>query len=162
MPILARIMFGLVSFASRRGLRGASADPPTAGKKSAAAQRKKRARVTGVRGETYAYWYLRRHGYIIIASNYAVPGWNGEIDLIGVDGSVLAFIEVKTRTGNDEIGLPEDKVDAEKRRNVARMARRYLREFGRVRTPYRFDILAIESRSGQKPAVRLHKGAFTG
>jgi putative endonuclease len=155
-------MFGLVSFASRRGLRGASVDAPPSGKKSAASQRKKRARVTGIRGETYAYWYLRRHGYIIIASNYAVPVWNGEIDLIGLDGSILAFIEVKTRTGSDKTGLPEDKVDAEKRRNVARMARRYLREFGRVRTPYRFDILAIESRTGQKPVVRLHKGAFTG
>ncbi|HXW17191.1 MAG TPA: YraN family protein [Candidatus Acidoferrales bacterium] len=154
-------MFGLVSFASRRGIRGAGGDAPPGESQIAAAQRKHRARSTGIRGETFAYWYLRRHGYVIIASNYAVPGWRGEIDLIGFDGPVLAFVEVKTRTGSDKIALPENKVDAEKRRSVSRMARRYLREFGRARTPYRFDILAIESRTGQKPLVRLHKGAFS-
>jgi len=31
------------------------------------AQRKHVARRTGIRGETYAYWYLRRHGYIFVA-----------------------------------------------------------------------------------------------
>jgi putative endonuclease len=160
-PIFARIMFGLVSFASRRGIRGTGGDATSTESQATAAQRKRRARATGIRGETFAYWYLRRHGYVIIASNYAVPGWRGEVDLIGFDGPVLAFIEVKTRSGGDKIALPENKVDAEKRRSVSRMARRYLREFGRARTPYRFDILAIESRSGQKPLVRLHKGAFS-
>jgi hypothetical protein len=26
---------------------------------------------------------------------------------------------------------------------------------------YRFDVLAIETRAGARPEVRLHKGAFT-
>ena len=29
--------------------------------------KKLEARSTGVRGETYAYWYLRRHGYVFVA-----------------------------------------------------------------------------------------------
>ena len=53
MPIFARIMFGLVDWAARKGLAD-SAAPPCAGSREAAARR------TGVRGETFAYWYLRR------------------------------------------------------------------------------------------------------
>jgi len=49
-PILARAMFGLVNWAARKGLAETSALPTH----SAAAGRK--ARRTGVRGETYAYW----------------------------------------------------------------------------------------------------------
>ncbi len=49
-------------------------------------------------GRRYAYWYLRRHGYVFVARNFTVPGVKGEIDLIGYDGPVLAFVEVKTRS----------------------------------------------------------------
>ena len=92
MPILARAMFGLVNWAARKGLADSSA-PPT---RAAAAGRK--ARRTGVRGETYAYWYLRRNGYVMIARNFTSRGMKGEIDLVGYDGATLAFVEVKTRT----------------------------------------------------------------
>jgi putative endonuclease len=59
---------------------------------------KQRARQTGVRGETYAYWYLRRRGYILVSRNFTSPGIQGEIAMVGYDGSVLACIEMKTRT----------------------------------------------------------------
>ena len=62
-----------------------------------------------MRGETYAYWYLRRHGYVIIARNFTVRGMKGEIDLVGYDGETLAFVEVKTRTSErTDFGAPED------------------------------------------------------
>jgi len=64
---------------------------------------KQRARRTGIRGETYAYWYLRRHGYVLVARNYRSPGIKGEIDMIGYDGPVLAFVEAKTRQPKREI-----------------------------------------------------------
>jgi putative endonuclease len=159
MPIFARLIYGLVSIASRRGISDAGVEIRSADVPDAGARRKHRARILGIRGETFAYWYLRRHGYVIIATNYSVPGLKGEVDLIGYDGEVLAFVEVKTRGGDDGV-LPEDAVNAEKRRNVSRMARRFLREFGRGRPVYRFDILAIESREGLRPVVRLHKDAF--
>ena len=156
-------MYGLVSFASRKGISDAPADPSAAPADPSAphAARKVRARRTGVRGETFAYWYLRRHGYIMIASNYTAPGVKGEVDLIGYDGSVLAFIEVKTRSASEKFAAkPEDAVDAGKRRNVSRMARQFLRDSRIPKSAYRFDVLAIESRAGQRPLVRLHKGAF--
>ena len=115
----------------------------------------------GVRGETFAYWYLRRHGYTIIGRNFTVRGIKGEIDLVGYDGPVLAFIEVKTRTGErGAYGLPEDAVTSDKRRLLSRMARYFLAERNIRDAPCRFDVLAIEALPGRSPAVRLHKGAF--
>ena len=76
-------MFAWVNFAARKGL--ADADPEA----SAEAAPHQRARRTGIHGETYAYWYLRRHGYVLVARNYTVPGVKGEIDLAGYDGPVL-------------------------------------------------------------------------
>jgi putative endonuclease len=116
-------------------------------------------RATGVRGETFAYWYLRRHGYTIIARNFKTPGVKGEIDLIGYDGAVLAFVEVKTRAGTAHC-LPEDAVNADKRRHLSRMARQFLAERRISEARCRFDVVAIESRPGRRPDVRLHKGAF--
>jgi putative endonuclease len=152
MPIFARAMFGLVDFAARRGLTQPIVAPEAS---------KQRARRTGVRGETYAYWYLRRQGYVMIARNFSCRGIKGEIDLVGYDGKTVAFVEVKTRSGSaGNFGTPEDAVTREKQRNVSRMARQFLREYRLANVPYRFDILAIESPAGQRPVLRLHKGAF--
>jgi putative endonuclease len=91
----------------------------------------------------------------------------GEIDLVGYDGDVLAFVEVKTRAaakGDDAAGTgsrPEDAVNWEKRRNLSRMARQFLRARRIESAECRFDVMAIENRAGARPEVRLHKGAFT-
>jgi putative endonuclease len=155
MPMLARLMFSVVNFAARKGLaEGPAGD-------SAEASSKERARQTGIRGETYAYWYLRRHGYVPIARNFTSPGIKGEIDIIGFDGAVLAFVEVKTRSASGPWqAKPEEAVNQDKRRNLTRMARQFLRARRIESAACRFDILAIETRSGEKPIVRLHKGAF--
>jgi putative endonuclease len=144
-------MFAAVDFAARKGLADARAEESP----------KNRARRTGVRGETYAYWYLRRQGYVLVARNYTSPGLKGEIDMVGYDGPVLAFVEVKTRSA-DKTGQakPEEAVDWDKRRNLTRMAAQFLRARRIESSSCRFDVLAIETRPGRKPEVRLHKGAF--
>ncbi len=153
MPLFARVIFGLVNWAARNGLS----------EEAATKQSKQRARQTGVRGETFAYWYLRRHGYILVARNFTVPGIKGEIDLVGYDGPVLAFVEVKARSGSsEEFGKPEDAVTPEKCRHLSRMAQQFLAERRIREAQCRFDVLAIESRPGRRPVVRLHKDAFAG
>jgi putative endonuclease len=96
---------------------------------------------TGRRGEEDAYFHLRRLGYTIVARNYRTPRRRGEIDLIGWDADMLCFIEVKTRTSLD-IKTPAAAVDRHKRREVAAVAREYLR-----RQPpscqWRFDIVSV-------------------
>ena len=154
MPIFARIMFGLVDWAARRGLTDSTAPP-------ARETVKQRARRTGVRGETYAYWYLRRQGYVMVARNFTYRGMKGEIDLVGYDGATIVFVEVKTRTAvGHEFGSPEEAVTPEKQRHLSRIAQQFLREYRVGGASFRFDVLAIEAPPGQRPVVRLHKGAF--
>jgi putative endonuclease len=149
-------MFAAVNFAARKGLAESASQEATE------AASRQLARRTGVRGETYAYWYLRRHKYVMVARNYTAPGMRGEIDMVGYDGPVLAFVEVKTRaSGQPEQPRPEEAVNAEKERNLARMAGQFLRARKLEGAPYRFDVIAIESRPGARPVLRLHKGAFT-
>jgi len=155
LPILARAIFSFMNWAARNGLTDSSA-PPTA---TAAGHK---ARRTGVRGETYAYWYLRRNGYVMIARNFTSRGMKGEIDLIGYDGATLAFVEVKTRTSQrDDVGSPEDAVTQDKQWHLSRMAKQFLREYRATNASFRFDILALEAPPGRRPVVRLHKGAFS-
>ena len=121
MPILSRVMFGLVDWAARKGLMDSTVPP-------AQETAKQRARRTGVRGETYAYWYLRRQGYVMIARNFSYRGIKGEIDLVGYDGKTVAFVEVKTRTAEGhEFGTPEQAVTREKQKHLSRVARQFLR-----------------------------------
>jgi putative endonuclease len=150
--MLPQIMFSILNFAASSGFA----------EDSAGSSAKQLARKVGVRGETYAYWYLRREGYIVIARNFTMPGIKGELDLVAYDDSILAFVEVKTRA-KAEPGqpTPEDAINLEKRRNLARMARQFIRARRLENTPWRFDVLAIETTAGQKPIVRLHKSAFS-
>ena len=55
----------------------------------------------GARGEDEAYSQLRRMGYVIVARNFRSPRCHGEIDLIGWEGDILCFIEVKTGTSRN-------------------------------------------------------------
>jgi putative endonuclease len=162
--IVSAVIFGMVDWAARKGLSAERVEEFEGGAESSASARRARgkagARRTGIRGETYAYWYLRRHGYVIVARNYLATEAKGEADLVGYDGEVLAFIEVKTRSAEDVAGRPEEAVRENKRRNLNRMARSFIREARVEGVSYRFDVLAIETRPGQRPKVRLHKGAF--
>ncbi|MGC1967824.1 MAG: YraN family protein [Candidatus Acidiferrales bacterium] len=166
--MFARLIFSIVDLGACKGLSTPLATgAPSEGELSA----QLRARQTGVRGETYAYWYLRRHGYTLIARNFTTHGIKGEIDMVGYDGPVLAFVELKTRTMPETTAAnskspqtiqrtPEDAVNWEKRRNLSCMARQFLRARHIESAECRFDVLAIETRPGAKPLVRLHKGAF--
>lgn len=151
MRLFARAMFAVVNLLARRGGLQPKQDA------EAGSERRR----TGVRGETYAYWYLRRQGYTVVGRNHRVPTRHGEIDLIGWDGPVLAFVEVKTRTTTSG-GPPERAVDADKQRALVAMARDYVARRRLAEVPYRFDVLALETRAGASPQVRLHKGAFRG
>jgi len=154
-PVFSAIAYQVVRWKSRRGLRDESEFVDTANR-----TRKQR---TGVRGETFAYWYLRKLGYVFVARNYRPRGGaKGEVDLIGYDGDTLAFVEVRTRTiGENLTALPELSVTAAKQHVVARTAQRFLAERHVKNIPLRFDVLAIDNIPGSPPEVRLHKDAFS-
>jgi putative endonuclease len=114
---------------------------------------------TGARGETLAYWYLRHAGYTIVARNRPARSGAGELDLVGWDGPVLSFVEVKTRT-TDAAGPPEAAVSKAKQRRISRAANEYLHRLRRRPASYRFDIASVAWNSEEGLQVRLIKDAF--
>ncbi len=111
----------------------------------------------GRRGETLAYWFLRRAGYRMVARNRRLR--SAELDLIGWDGPVLVFVEVKTRT-SDAAGTPEEAVSRAQERRIARAAEEYMRRLKRRPAAYRFDIASVSWDGRQGLRVRLVRDAF--
>ncbi|MGA9039451.1 MAG: YraN family protein [Terriglobales bacterium] len=113
---------------------------------------------TGRRGEEDAYFYLRRHGYVMVARNFRSPHRRGEIDLIGWDKDVLCFIEVKTRTTRD-VKPAEAAVDRDKRRALTAVARDYLRHSA-PSCQWRFDVVSVYYEQSTQPQFELFQNAF--
>jgi len=65
----------------------------------------------GKAGEAAAQSYLQRKGYRVAEVNYRSP--YGEIDIVAFHGSILVFVEVRTRTGSS-FGTPAESITAEK------------------------------------------------
>ena len=110
----------------------------------------------GMKGELVAYAFLKRQGYRIVAHRYRSR--SGEIDLIGWDGDILAFIEVKYRR-NRLYGGPEEAVGAAQQRQICRAAAHYRRGLRREAAAWRFDIVGIQG-NWEDPEVSLIKDAF--
>ena len=91
-------------------------------------------------GEEVAARFLRRRGLTILERN--LRSRLGEIDLVGRDGAMLVFVEVKARQG-DGGDPPQAAVDARKQARLARLAAGYLagRRLGERRC--RFDVVAV-------------------
>ncbi len=97
-------------------------------------------------------------GYTIVARNFRTPRCRGEIDLIGWDGDVLCFIEVKTRTSHD-VKTPEAAVDRHKRRELAEVAREYRRRLP-PSCQWRIDIVSVYyDRSRSRPQIEVFRNA---
>jgi putative endonuclease len=112
---------------------------------------------TGRRGEELAYFFLRKHKYVVVARNFRTPWSRSELDLVGWDEEVLCFVEVKTRTTR-EVATAEAAVDEEKRDDLRRVARQYLRQLPDG-TPTRFDIVTVYLDT-PNPEITILKRAF--
>jgi len=115
---------------------------------------------TGQAGEDAAYFHLRKLGYIMVARNWRVPQCKGELDLVAWDGDVLCFVEVKTRTTRD-VKPAEAAVDERKRRELAVMARNFMRRLRREKPPsHRFDVVSVYFSTAAPAEITLFKNAF--
>lgn len=93
----------------------------------------------GVLGEERALTYLEKKGMVLLQRRYHSPF--GEIDLVMLDGDVIAAVEVKLREQSAEnAGFAA--ITATKRRRLEQTARYYLAEHGETRM-LRFDALEI-------------------
>jgi len=112
-------------------------------------------RQIGLEGESLAALALQERGLSIVARN--LRSKSGEIDLIALDGDMLAFIEVKNWPvyGLEDLGIG---INKRKQRRIIDTARYFLathREY--CHNSIRFDIVYI--RPGE-PIVHL-VSAFT-
>ncbi|HTR81592.1 MAG TPA: YraN family protein [Bacteroidota bacterium] len=111
----------------------------------------------GDRGEQFAVAYLERHGITVLERNYATR--HGEIDIIGLDGDEVVFVEVKTRR-TPMFGAPEDAVTPKKQERIRRTAERYVEKAYAGVASCRFDVVAIAI-DGGVARITHYKNAFT-
>ena len=95
----------------------------------------------GRKAEALAARYLKQQGMGIIAQNYRCK--QGEIDLIGWEGDVLVFVEVKARE-DDSCGYPGEALTSWKKRRICQTARIYCcKEQVPAYMSIRFDVVEI-------------------
>jgi putative endonuclease len=88
---------------------------------------------------------LERSGWRIVGRNVRLP--SGELDIVGLDGSTLVFVEVKAGRAGNTMGpeLPAHAVGRRKQLKLRRLAREWIAE---RRGPsgvagYRFDVVGV-------------------
>ena len=94
---------------------------------------------TGKLGEDKAATFLEDKGFEILARNFRFR--HSEIDIISKKNKILTFVEVKTRT-NVSFGMPEEFVDATKRRLIMKAAEQYIFDTD-WHGDIRFDVISV-------------------
>lgn len=93
----------------------------------------------GKKGEQLAVDFLLKKGYEILQRNYRFD--KAEVDIMAKKDSVLAIIEVKTRSTSD-FGNPQDFVKPKQIQRLVKAVDEYVNENG-LELEVRFDIIAI-------------------
>jgi putative endonuclease len=115
-------------------------------------------RATGLRGEEAALEFLSRRGLDLIARNYRCR--MGEIDLVMRERNVLVLVEVRVRRSFSHGGAAGS-IGAAKQRRLITAARHLLaRRRDLARLPARFDVIAMDSDSGEPDAIDWIRDAF--
>jgi len=97
-------------------------------------------RELGAAGEAAAVAWLEAHGHQVLARNVRTR-W-GEIDVVAQVGSLVIFVEVKSRT-TLAYGHPAEAIVTEKQRRLARLSAAWLQRRGLQHCPVRFDAIAV-------------------
>ena len=99
----------------------------------------------GLWGERLALAYLTACGWDIEAHRYRAG--RHDVDLIARQGSLVAFVEVKTRRtpvcGTSAGGSAVEAVHWRKRRAIGRVAETWRLRWGRRADQYRFDLVTV-------------------
>jgi putative endonuclease len=140
---MERAVAGLDRIAARRGPSGVPAHL-----------------VIGIEGEDAVFFHLRLKGYIVVARRWSCGDRPGDIDLIAWQGTLLCFVEVKTRTAQD-MTPAEAAVDRHKRNVLRRLARSYLRQLPQATIPpVRFDVISVYLVPGREKQFVHFENAF--
>jgi putative endonuclease len=99
----------------------------------------------GKQGEALAVEFLQQKGYAILETNWTFQ--KAEIDIIAQKDSVLAIVEVKTRSSID-YGLPQDFVKPKKIQLLVKAVNEYVLA-NNLEVEVRFDIIAIHKEGAE-------------
>jgi putative endonuclease len=103
--------------------------------------------------ETLACWYLRLHGWRILARRARVPG--GEVDIVARRKCILAFVEVKARASEEAAAFA---LDDWRLRRVAVAAERLAPRYMRSGDDVRIDAIFIVPRRWPRHLVNVWQG----
>ncbi len=113
---------------------------------------------TGQRGEAIAAQYLSQHGYTILATNWRVA--NAELDIVAIHGTVLAFIEVKTRRSNTtDAGF--EALTPRKQARLIRSAQLYLSAHTLNEAVWRIDVISVALVTNRAPIIEHVQDALS-
>lgn len=107
--------------------------------------------------EALAARSLEREGLRILDRNWRSS--RRELDLVAREGEVVAFIEVRARTGGPED--PLESIDWKKRKDLRRAAEAWIHAHPGVGREFRFDVVAVRGRPGEPAEIEHVRGAFT-
>jgi putative endonuclease len=112
----------------------------------------------GAASEQLAAAYLQTRGLVVIAHNLRCRA--GELDLICLDGGVLAIVEVRQRARID-FGGALASVNLRKQRKIIRATRFFLQQQTAWRgLVVRFDVVGVEGRPDGAKRIVWIKDAF--
>ncbi len=111
----------------------------------------------GELGERIAERWLARRGWRVVHRRYRFG--HRDIDLVVERDGVVAFVEVKARSG-DRFGDPVEAVNWRKRIDLERSALSWISRHGRREESYRFDVVGILM-EGRRVRVRHVENAFS-
>lgn len=106
----------------------------------------------GLEGENAAIEFLTAAGWTIEAHRFRMG--RHELDLVARRGSLVAFVEVKTRRG-DGYGAGREAIGWRKRQALGRVADAWRLRYGRAGDVYRFDVVEVVERAGPGGGTRL-------
>lgn len=110
----------------------------------------------GLQGERVAERWLQARGWRVLQRRYR--SGHRDIDLIAQRDQLVAFVEVKARTGA-VFGDPVEAVNWKKRNELVRSAVTWIERHGRPGESYRFDVIGVLV-SGERVRVRHVENAF--
>ena len=114
----------------------------------------------GIAGEDAAFFELRRKDYTVVARRWSAGNLDGDVDLIAWQGTLLCFIEVKTRTARDRTPA-EAAVDRHKQHVLRKLARAYVRHLPQNDAPRtRFDVMSVYLVPGEERDIVHFENAF--
>jgi putative endonuclease len=96
-------------------------------------------------GEDLVEFYLRREGKKIIDRNYFCKF--GEIDIVANDNDIIIFVEVRTRSGNQDSEQAIYSINKKKEKHMIDSAMNYVSE-KQIDKPYRFDVALVNENDG--------------